>query len=200
MQQMFGILLFLGVPVSAQCIEMIRIPDKNYEIGKYEVTQKEWREVMGNNPSQFSGCGDSCPVEQVSWNDIQLFLKKLNKKTGKQYRLPIEVEWEYACYGGSKSEYCGGANLDAVGWYNENSGDKTHPVGQKKDNGYGLYDMTGNVSEWMSDCKDSQCVEHVIRSCAWGDLDIMSDTSFRITVTSTERDGHLGFRLARTIP
>lgn len=83
---------------------MVRIPGKNYEMGQYEVTQREWKAVMGNNPSKFGDCGDNCPVERVSWDDIQVFLEKLNAKTGKQYRLPTEAEWEYACYGGSQAK------------------------------------------------------------------------------------------------
>ncbi len=123
----------------------------DFYMSKYEVTQKTWKSVMGNNPSHFSGC-DDCPVEQVSWNDAQEFIRKLNQKTGKKYRLPYEAEWEYAARSGGKSEkYSGGANLDAVGWYNGNSGSKTHPVGQKQPNGLGLYDMTGNVWEWCED-------------------------------------------------
>jgi formylglycine-generating enzyme required for sulfatase activity len=98
-------------------IEMIRIPSRNYELGKFEVTQAQWLAVMGNNPSDFTACGNNCPVEQVSWNDIQEFLQKLNAKTGKNYRLPTEAEWEYACYGGTKTEYCGSNDINAVAWY-----------------------------------------------------------------------------------
>lgn len=92
---------------AAQGPVMVRIPGKNYEIGKYEVTQAEWRAVMGSNPSKHINC-DKCPVEQVSWNDIQTFIQKLNANTRKLYRLPTESEWEYACYAGSQTEYCGG--------------------------------------------------------------------------------------------
>ncbi len=119
-------------------IVMIPIPGMNFEMGKYEVTQGQWKAVMGNNPSSFSDCGDNCPVDSVSWNDVQVFLQKLNGTSGKQYRLPNEDEWEFACHGGTDDEYCGGGNLNAVGWYFGNSGGKTHAVGFKRPNGYGL--------------------------------------------------------------
>jgi formylglycine-generating enzyme required for sulfatase activity len=142
----------------------------DFYIGKYEVTQKQWKEIMGNNPSKFTGC-DNCPVEQVSWNDIQDFIKKLNQKTGKRYRLPTEAEWEYAARGGASTgsastgsastgsatgatKYAGSNNVDIVAWYSGNSNSKTHPVGQKQPNELGIYDMSGNVWEWCADWYD----------------------------------------------
>ena len=124
----------------------------DYYIGKYEVTQALWQTVMGNNPSKFKG--DNLPVEHVSWKDCQKFLSKLNRITGKMFRLPTEAEWEYAARGGNKSrgyQYSGSNNLSDVAWFLDNSGEMTHAVGTKQPNELGIYDMTGNVWEWCQD-------------------------------------------------
>jgi formylglycine-generating enzyme required for sulfatase activity len=119
------------------------------------VTQGQWQKVMRDNPSEFKDCGDNCPVESVSWDDVQDFINKLNKMEGAvNYRLPTEAEWEYACRVGSITEFFFGEDVDRLddyAWYAENSDDKTHPVGQKEPNSYGLYDMAGNVWEWVED-------------------------------------------------
>ena len=128
-----------------------------FNIGKYEVTQAQWKAVMGNNPSSFSGCED-CPVERVSWNDVQDFIRKLNAQTGKNYRLPTEAEWEYAAKGGKSSKgytYSGSNDLNSVAWTIDNSGRKTHAIGGKQANELGVYDMAGNVWEWCSDWYDA---------------------------------------------
>ncbi len=124
----------------------------DYYLGKYEVTQALWKTVMGNNPSFFKE--DNNPVEQVSWDDCQIFIEKLNALTGFHFRLPTEAEWEYAESGGRKSRgyrYSGSNTLGDVAWHNGNSGSKTHTVGTKQPNELGIYDMTGNVAEWCQD-------------------------------------------------
>jgi formylglycine-generating enzyme required for sulfatase activity len=121
---------------------------EGFYMGKYEVTQAQWRQVMGSSPSHFKG--DNLPVENVSWDDAQEFTRKLNAKNdGYVYRLPTEAEWEYACRAGTTGDYAG--DLDSMAWYKKNSGGKTHPVGQKQPNAWGLYDMHGNVFEWCED-------------------------------------------------
>jgi formylglycine-generating enzyme required for sulfatase activity len=125
----------------------------NFYVGKYEVTQAQWKAVMGSNPSYFKG--DNLPVEQVSWDDVQEFIRKLNAQTGKQYRLPTEAEWEYAARGGSKSggyKYSGSSSIKNVAWFDEDwENGSPHLVGEKRPNELGIYDMSGNVYEWCSD-------------------------------------------------
>ena len=123
-----------------------------YYIGKTEVTQALWKAVMGSNPSRFKG--DNMPVECVSWDDCQEFIRKLNSLTSQNFRLPTEAEWEFACRGGNNSrgyKYSGSNYIDNVAWYDGISGDKTHPVATKLPNELGIYDMSGNVWEWCSD-------------------------------------------------
>ncbi|MDR1343397.1 MAG: formylglycine-generating enzyme family protein [Prevotellaceae bacterium] len=124
----------------------------NFYIGKYEVTQAQWEALMDSNPSNFRG--GNLPVETVSWDDAQKFIERLNAATGKQYRLPTEAEWEYAARGGSKSkgyQYSGSSSVEEVAWFSDNSEGATHPVGAKRPNELGIYDMSGNVWEWCYD-------------------------------------------------
>ena len=125
----------------------------DFYIGETEVTQGKWREIMGKNPSRFRG--PDLPVEQVNWGDVQEFIGNLRQKTGRNYRLPTEAEWEYAARSGGKKEKWAGTSSDPplgeYAWNMSNSGNKTHPVKQKRPNGLGLYDMSGNVAEWVSD-------------------------------------------------
>ena len=126
----------------------------DFYIGSYEVTQFLWKEIMGLNYNPSRNREDNLPVENVRWDDIQTFLERLNDRTGRSYRLPTEAEWEYAARGGNQSTrliYSGSNTLDDVGWYADNSDGKTQPVGMKQPNELGLYDMSGNVDEWVND-------------------------------------------------
>ena len=181
-------------------------------IGKYEVTQGQWRKVMGRNPSRFTN-GDDYPVENVSWNDAQKFIRKLSALNNNKYqfRLPTEAEWEYACRSGGKPDiYSGGSLIDRVAWYDGNSGGRTHRVGTKAPNGLGLYDMSGNVWEWCQDWyayypsdrvadpnelnSDSS---RVFRGGSWGRLARSCRSTFRLYNLPDSRGYYLGFRLAR---
>ena len=180
----------------------------DYYIGKYTVTQKLWETVMGSNPSRFKG--ENNPVENVSWEDCQAFIQKLNTRTGKTYRLLTEAEWEYAARGGNKSKGCqfaGSNNLDEVAWYDGNSNRQTHPVGQKSPNELGLYDMSGNVWEWCGDWYGGYNSNHLNnpKGAEKGDVRVFRGGSWRNFARGCRvscRGGYnptyrtLGFRLA----
>ena len=182
----------------------------NYYIGKYEVTQALWQAVTDNNPSDFKG--DDLPVENVSWNDCQYFVSKLNAMTGKHFRLPTEAEWEYAARGGKKSrgyQYSGSNTLGDVAWYGDNSGSKTHAVGTKQPNELGIYDMTGNVWEWCQDWHGSygnspqtnpmgavNGSNRVYRGGGWFCSAKFCHSSFRFNNSPAFRSCILGLRLA----
>jgi formylglycine-generating enzyme required for sulfatase activity len=136
----------------------------------------------------------------VSWDDIQVFLQKLNAKTGRQYRLPNETEWEYACYGGSTSEYCGSNDINAVAWYETNSNSTTHPVGQKQANGFGLYDMSGNVWQWMENKYDNEHDRRALRGGSWSYGPQFVRAAIRDYGVPAKRFSDFGFRVARTLP
>jgi formylglycine-generating enzyme required for sulfatase activity len=169
---------------------------KGFYMQTTEVTQGQWKAVMGSNPSYFIGCGDDCPVENVSWRDALAFIQGLNQREGgRRYRLPTEAEWEYACRSGGREElYAGGSDIDQVAWYYPNSGHKTHDVGLKRPNGLGLYDMSGNVWEWCQDqyasyssisvtdpVNVSSDNHHVLRGGSWSKFGVITSSSFRST-------------------
>jgi formylglycine-generating enzyme required for sulfatase activity len=183
---------------------------RSFELGKYEVTQAQWVKVMENNPSNFRG-EDRLPVEQVSWNDAQAFIAKLNAlNDGYRYRLPTEAEWEYAARAGTTGPQYG--NLEGIAWYDSNSGSKTHLEGQKQANGFGLYDMLGNVWEWCQDWYDekyyggfpavdpkgpSSGQYRVLRGGSWLDFAWSARVSNRIRFDPDNRYSNLGFRVCR---
>jgi formylglycine-generating enzyme required for sulfatase activity len=185
-------------------------------LGTHEVTQDQWKAVMGNNPSRFRG--GSNPVERVSWDDVQTFIERLNRKEGTkyrlEYRLPTEAEWEYAARAGTTSTYSFGDDPDSLGqyaWYVGNSGDEPHPVGQKRPNPWGLYDMHGNVWEWVQDWfgedyyATSPTVDprgpsggpgRALRGGGWGNGAKYLRSAYRGRYSPGSRGVYRGFRLA----
>ena len=185
-------------------------------MGKYEVTQTQWSQIMKNNPSEFRD--DTKPVERVSWNDVQSFIQKLNtlEKTNK-YRLPTEAEWEYAVRAGSENAYGFSSNanrLSQYAWHRNNSADETHPVGQLKPNAWGLFDMQGNVHEWCQDWFDrnyysqspsnaplgpSSGLAKVLRGGDWGSEDWYCRCASRSLSSPDRRSNRVGFRLIKMV-
>ena len=222
----------LAVPARAVTIDWVTVGDPGnandpatgnlygavnyeYQIGKYEVTQEQWFAVMGTNPS--ANKGRTLPVEQVSWDDIQQFIAKLNQKTGQKYRLPSEAEWEYAARARTTTEWSFGSDESKLGnyaWYGRNSGGKTQEVGQKLPNAFGLYDMHGNVWEWTQDCWHENyagaptdgsawttgCTSNarVLRGGSWDDFPADLRSAIRYWLIPDDRYDSGGFRLART--
>jgi formylglycine-generating enzyme required for sulfatase activity len=219
-----------------QCPEMVVIPAGGFQMGAQgsgedalpvhhvkinsafalattEVTQGQWKWIMGNNPSFFLNCGDDCPVEKVSWDVVHEFIQQLNARTGQQYRLPSEAEWEYACRAGEDTLYCGGSDAESVAWFNRNASRKTHPVAGKQANAWGLYDMSGNVWEWVEDghhdtydgapaegsAWGSDKRQRVVRGGAWGYAVNVLRVSNRGRQDRVTAAINTGFRLARVL-
>ena len=196
--------------------EMVAIPGKDYEMGKYEVTQAQYQACVddggckppqwleaesdynihtGSNDHYKKQLGSDRPAIGVSWDNAQTYVQWLSRKTGKTWHLPTEAEWKHACDGGVSHKYCGGNNLDALGWYDDNSGGQTHPVGQKQANGYGLHDMSGNVWEWQQGCYDGLCSWRVLRGGSWDNYSVNTRAANRNRYSSDRRDDDVGFRV-----
>jgi formylglycine-generating enzyme required for sulfatase activity len=185
---------------------------QSFYLGTTEVTQTQWVSVMFNNPSSFNSC-DNCPVENVSWEDVQAFIKKLNDRGDGKYRLPTEAEWEYAARANSTAKYSFGDNETLLGnyaWYDKNSGSKTHEAATKQPNDWGLYDMHGNVWEWVQDWYGDYPTgsvtnpagiktgtDKVIRGGSWGNDRTLLQSASRSGYAPSIRDQFLGFRLVR---
>ena len=195
----------------------VKLLTQVFELGIYEVTQEQYEKVMGTNPSNFKGRQN--PVENVSWDDAVEFCRKLSalpaeKSAGYVYRLPTEAEWEYACRAGTKTDYSFGnsdAELGDYGWYDENSGKTTHPVGGKKPNAWGLYDMHGNVREWCQDWYGDYPSGSVTdptgaasgsirvnRGGSWNYYSANCRSARRSRNTPDNRNYYLGFRVLRS--
>ena len=187
----------------------------DFYLGKYEVTQGEWQKLMGENPAHFARCGERCPVETVDLHDIDRFLQALNKTTGKKYRLPSEAEWEYAARSGGKKEKWAGTGNDKAlkdfAVHMANSRGKPRPVGKKRPNVLGLYDMSGNVWEWVNDNYDGGYYarsprrnptgpgmgnSYVQRGGAWDSQPFDLRTTRRIRGKDGIRSINTGFRVA----
>ena len=202
--------------VSERPVHRVNVP--SFLIGKTEVTQGQWKAVMGSNPSRFSQCGDDCPVDSVSWSDAQEFAQRLSQKTGKQYRLPSEAEWEYAARAGRHTKWSFGDNksqLSDYAWFRDNSQSKTQRVAQKRPNAFGLFDMHGNVWEWVQDCWHGNytgaptdgsawttaCLDsnyRVLRGGSWNYGPANLRSANRNRDTPDDRNINYGLRLART--
>ena len=192
-------------------IEMVKIPagsfmmesddethrvkiDNSFYIGKYEITQFQWEMVMGNNPSHFKKC-NNCPVEHISWNNAKEYIRKLNSIQNEyEYRLPSSAEWEYAAQAETNENK--ELNEDAIGWYGVNSNGKPHPVGQKQPSKWGLYDVQGNVMEWVEDVyPNNKFTERVVRDCSFVVVFFCSITSYQ-GLESNNNFNETGFRIA----
>lgn len=173
----------------------------DFYIGETEVTQELWFAVMGNNPSRFKSDVGNCPVERVSWNDVQVFIKKINELTGQTFRLPFEAEWEYAARGGNKStdkKYAGSDDIDEVAWYKDNSRGRTHAVALKKANELGIYDMSGNVIEWCEELVatyDKNEWKAVVRGGCRINANQICRVTNRDSYLITSGNENIGFRL-----
>lgn len=199
----------IGVPDKIECntveeiasiakkMQSITIGEKQISIGKYEITQRQWYAVMGNNPSHFQG--ENLPVVNVSWEDVQAFIEKLNKSTGKKYRLPTREEWMFVAKGGrinkADRSFSGGEEISPVAWYTKNSGGSPHPVGLLKPNELDIYDMSGNVWEWVSTPTYPGSKAYVICGGAWNSEAGNCSVTYSNRHSSVFSSYDIGFRL-----
>ena len=195
-------------------IEFVKIPEKNYSVMKTEVTQKLYKSITGKNPSSF--IGENNPVENVRWYDAIEFCNALSEYLGYEsvytragnsvnqnvnangFRLPTVEEWQYAAIGGQNYRYAGSDNLDSVGWYNDNSGEKTHAVALKKPNGYGLYDMSGNVCEWCWDSFGYDSYYRYLCGGCWYDHEDDCKVGSKYYYSADNSRYYMGFRIVRS--
>jgi formylglycine-generating enzyme required for sulfatase activity len=204
----------MGLPGRAKEGPVHTVTLSRFAIGRFEVTQGEWKAVMGTNPSKAAGCGAGCPVENVNWHDAREFVKKLSARTGRRYRLPSEAEWEYACRAGTQNDFCGGDDADKVAWYG-NEYETLHEAGQKQPNAWGLYDMSGNVWEWTQDCRHDSyqgapadgsaweggehCDSRILRGGSWLTGPQYTRTGLRFPFSANYRAGDFGVRVVREL-
>ena len=184
-------LIYLNNLIRPKTMEFIKIPGKNFEMQKTQVTQAQWQQVMGENPSKFKGY--NLPVEQISWNDCVEFIRKLNDKNdGHVYRFPKESEWEFC------AKFCDNQSLERIAWFSKNSDNSTQGVALKEANELGLYDMLGNVWEWCQDLYDEKGSYRVVRGGSWyyGAQGLRS--AYRDGGSPGGRGSSVGFRLVRT--
>lgn len=199
-----------------------RVNVKSFQMGKTEVTLGQFKkfiaaagraDLVNDEFMKHNAYGDKVPVLMVSWFDAQDFIKWLNQTEGGGYRLPSEAEWEYACRAGGQHTYCGGNNLNVLGWHAHNSGMRPRPVGGKRANAFGLFDMSGNAAEWVQDCwhnnyigaptdggewtTNGECKERVYRSGLWNYIDLVARAAYRGRNAADGRFSATGFRLAR---
>lgn len=180
-------------------MKFVKIPGKDFQMSVYQTTQIDWCDLMPSNPSYFKGLNN--PVESVSFDDVQNFIEKINMNDVYRYRLPTEEEWEYCCRAGSTTEYYFGDSEDELkdyAWFYKNSDNKTHQVGEKKPNAFGLYDMHGNVFEWTDSLWSPSNSSRVLRGGSWNYNAQYLRSANRFNDSPGNSDYYVGFRLVRT--
>jgi formylglycine-generating enzyme required for sulfatase activity len=201
MKKLLVFIIFIQPALSAEIPEMISFHRLGIAIGKTEVTQGEWLAVMGYNPSYFQDCGIDCPVENVYHGEVMQFIEKINRMSGLEFRLPTQEEWNKVCNGSGKLRYCGAGPLDQISWYEGNSEGSTHPVGRKRPNQFGLYDMTGNVWELTASHYEGDSDYTILKGGSWKSSPLYSKASYPYQHASGQglKSRRYGFRLVRSL-